>query len=164
MFLPFRSCFAACDAFGFGLTRGAVAGEKFRGRPCRFFGVRDMCAREVCLCVSVRRRTIVLCARHVFHVVLSANKRTRKEIQGGRVDSLVCEHVRAGSCLECFREKTNNCFVCETCVSFCVVSQDKKEGEKFRGPCRLFGVRDMREVCIVCFSEKKKNCLCARHV
>ena len=88
--------------------------------------------------------------------------------------------VSIASCagrLSCvFQEKKNNYFVCEclSCVSqreeeqlicvrdmcFMLCCQPRREsGEKFGGPCRFFGVRDMcaREVCLVCFSEKKNN-------
>ena len=65
--------------------------REISGGPCGLFGVRDMCAREVCLvcfsenknncfvcetCVSCcQPRTRARCARHVCHVVFSAKQK-----------------------------------------------------------------------------------------
>ena len=55
------------------------------------------CVRVFVLCVSARRRAIDLCARHVFHVVLSAQGRKRERSLGG-VSIVSCtRHVCAGS-------------------------------------------------------------------
>ena len=109
------------------------------------------------LCISLRRRTIVLCARRVFHVVLPAKKEGEKF--RGRVSCLVCETCVRGKCVLCVSVRRRTIYLCARRV-FHVVLSAKKEGEKFRGrPCQLFGVRDMcaREVCFVFLSETKNK-------